>query len=146
MLTVSVFSLSPLVKVCVKNEVHIGLSWGMANNGEWRTGQYLVELVRVIKCFHPRMLTSPMARANTNSMELSIIRFLGIYKNRFLRNCFLNLLSIEIRCIQVGIMSIILICHIFFRIPHLSMLNQCSTYLGHDNKISYQHNNLKTFA
>ena len=43
----------------------------MANDGEWRTGQYLVEGVKVIKCFHPRMLTTPMARANTNSMELS---------------------------------------------------------------------------
>ena len=43
----------------------------MANDGEWRTGQYLVEGVKVIKCFHPRMLTPPMARVNTNSMELS---------------------------------------------------------------------------
>ena len=44
----------------------IGESWGMANDGEWRTGQYLVEGVKVIKCFHPRMLTPPMARVNTN--------------------------------------------------------------------------------
>ena len=29
----------------------------MANDGEWRTGQYLVEGVKVIKCCHPRMLT-----------------------------------------------------------------------------------------
>ena len=39
----------------------IGESWGMAggmaNDGEWRTGQYLVEGVNAIKCFHPRMLT-----------------------------------------------------------------------------------------
>ena len=43
----------------------IGESWGMANDGEWRTGRYLVEGVKVIKCFHPRMLTPPMARVNT---------------------------------------------------------------------------------
>ena len=49
----------------------VGESWGMTNDGEWRTGQYLVEGVKVIKCFHPRMLTPPMARVNTNSMELS---------------------------------------------------------------------------
>ena len=49
----------------------IGESWGMANDGEWRTGQYLVEGVKVIKCFHSRMLTPPMARANTDSIELS---------------------------------------------------------------------------
>ena len=41
-------------------------SWGMANDGEWRTGQYLVEGVKAIKCFHPRMLTPLMARVNTN--------------------------------------------------------------------------------
>ena len=46
--------------------VSIGESWGMANDGEWRTGQYLVEEVKVIKCFHPRMSTPPMARVNTN--------------------------------------------------------------------------------
>ena len=28
----------------------------MANDGEWRPGQYLVEGVKVIKCFHPWML------------------------------------------------------------------------------------------
>ena len=50
---------------------HIGESWGMANDGEWRTGQYLIEGVKVIKSFHPRMLTPPMARVNTNLMELS---------------------------------------------------------------------------
>ena len=43
----------------------------MANDGEWRTGQYLIEGVKVIKWFHPRMLTPPMARVNTNSIELS---------------------------------------------------------------------------
>ena len=32
-------------------------SWGMANNGEWQTVQYFVEGVKVIKCFHPQMLT-----------------------------------------------------------------------------------------
>ena len=26
----------------------VGESWGMANDGEWRTGQYLVEGVKVI--------------------------------------------------------------------------------------------------
>ena len=36
----------------------VGESWGMANNGKWRTVQYLVEGVKVMKCFHPRMLTS----------------------------------------------------------------------------------------
>ena len=41
-------------------------SWEMANDGEWRTGKYLVEGVKVIKCFHPRMLTPHMARVNTN--------------------------------------------------------------------------------
>ena len=45
---------------------HIGESWGMANDGEWRTGQYLVEGVKAIKCFHPRMLTPLMARVNRN--------------------------------------------------------------------------------
>ena len=44
----------------------IGESWEMANDGEWRTEQYLVEGVKVIKSFHPRMLTCPMARVNTN--------------------------------------------------------------------------------
>ena len=44
----------------------IGESWGMANDGEWRTGQNLVEGVKVFKCFHPRMLTPSMARVNTN--------------------------------------------------------------------------------
>ena len=44
----------------------VGESWGMANGGEWQTGQYLVEGVKVIKCFHPRMVTLPMARVNTN--------------------------------------------------------------------------------
>ena len=29
----------------------------MANNGEWQTVQYFVEGVKVIKCFHPQMLT-----------------------------------------------------------------------------------------
>ena len=39
----------------------------MANDGEWRTGQSLVEGVKAIKCFHPRMLSTPlMARVNTN--------------------------------------------------------------------------------
>ena len=41
----------------------------MANDGEWRTGQYLegvkIEGVKAIKCFHPRMLTPLMARVNT---------------------------------------------------------------------------------
>ena len=50
---------------------HVGESWGMANDGEWRTGQYLVEGVKAIKYFHPRMLTPLMARVNTNWMELS---------------------------------------------------------------------------
>ena len=27
----------------------VGESWGMANDGQWRTGQYLVEGVKVIK-------------------------------------------------------------------------------------------------
>ena len=35
----------------------VGESWGMANNGEWQTVQYFVEGVKVIKCFHPQMLT-----------------------------------------------------------------------------------------
>ena len=51
--------------------IYIGESWGMANDGEWRTGQYLVEGVKAIKCFHPRMLISLMTRVNSNSMELS---------------------------------------------------------------------------
>ena len=48
------------------SEIRVGESWGMANDGEWRTGQYLVEGVKAIKCFHPRMLTPLMARVNTN--------------------------------------------------------------------------------
>ena len=47
----------------------------MANAGEWRTGQYLVEGVKNIKCFHPRILTPPMARVNTNLIELSYHSF-----------------------------------------------------------------------
>ena len=43
----------------------IGESWGMANDGELRSGQYLVERVKAIKCFHPRILTPLMARVNT---------------------------------------------------------------------------------
>ena len=46
--------------------IGIGERWGMANDGEWRTGQYLVEGVKAIKCFHPRMLASLMAGVNTN--------------------------------------------------------------------------------
>ena len=66
--------------------LHVGESWGMANDGEWRTGQYLVEGVKVIKCFHPRMLTPPIRQEQTLPQWNScIIRFLGIYKNRFLR-------------------------------------------------------------
>ena len=37
----------------------------MANDGAWRTGQYLVEGVKTIKCVHPRMLTPLMAEVNT---------------------------------------------------------------------------------
>ena len=37
--------------------VRLATALGMANDGEWRTGQYLVEGVKAIKCFHPRMLT-----------------------------------------------------------------------------------------
>ena len=44
----------------------VGESWGMANDGEWRTLQYPVEVVKFIKCFHPIMLTSAMGRVNTN--------------------------------------------------------------------------------
>ena len=40
--------------------------WRTMGDGEWRTGQYLVEGVKAIKCFQPRMLTSLMARVNTN--------------------------------------------------------------------------------
>ena len=65
----------------------IGESWGMANDGEWRTGQYLVEGVKVIKCFHPRMLTPPMARANTDSIELSYHSLSGyLQKSIFVKN------------------------------------------------------------
>ena len=46
--------------------IMVGEIWGMANYGEWRTVQYLVEGVKVIKGFHPRMLIPPMARVNTN--------------------------------------------------------------------------------
>ena len=34
----------------------VGEIWEMANDGEWRTVQYVVEGVKVINCFHPRML------------------------------------------------------------------------------------------
>ena len=34
----------------------VGESWGMASDGEWGTVQYVVEGVKVINCFHPRML------------------------------------------------------------------------------------------
>ena len=37
----------------------------MANDGAWRTGQYLVEGVKTIKRVHPRMLTPLMAGVNT---------------------------------------------------------------------------------
>ena len=43
----------------------------MANDGEWRTGQYLVEGVKAIKCFHPRMLAPLMARVNTINPRLT---------------------------------------------------------------------------
>ena len=56
-----------MVQVLFRNSCgKVGESWGMANDGEWRTGQYLVEGVKAIKCFHPRMLTPLMARVNTN--------------------------------------------------------------------------------
>ena len=48
-----------------------GESLGMANDGKRRTGQYIVERVKVIKCFHPRMLTPPMGRVNTNGTLIS---------------------------------------------------------------------------
>ena len=38
----------------------------MANDGEWRTVQYFVQGVTVIKCFHPRMLAPIMAKISTN--------------------------------------------------------------------------------
>ena len=63
----------------------VGESWGVANDGEWRTGKYLVEGVKVIKCFDPRMLTLPLARVTLTIWNSRIIRFLGIYKNRYLR-------------------------------------------------------------
>ena len=53
-------------------------SWGMANDGEWGTGQYLIEGVKAIKCFQPRMLTPPMA--TPTQWNSHIIRFLGIFK------------------------------------------------------------------
>ena len=43
--------------------------WRTMGNGEQRND--LVEGVKVIKCFHPRMLTPPMVRVNTNQMEPS---------------------------------------------------------------------------
>ena len=46
--------------------IDLGESWGMANDGEWRTGQYLVEGVKAIKFFQPTILTPLMARVNTN--------------------------------------------------------------------------------
>ena len=49
----------------------LGESWGMANDREWRTVQYLVEGVKVINCFHPKMLAPPNARVITNYVELS---------------------------------------------------------------------------
>ena len=57
---------NPVCKIAPPQIVGVGESWGMANDGEWRTGQYLVEGVKAIKCFHPRMLTPLMARVNTN--------------------------------------------------------------------------------
>ena len=41
----------------------VGECWGMANDGEWRTGQYLVEGVKAIKCFHPRYVNSPYGKS-----------------------------------------------------------------------------------
>ena len=56
----------------------------MANDGKWQTVQYLLERVKVIKCFHPRMLTLPEACVNTNLIELLYHSlFFGINKNRF---------------------------------------------------------------
>ena len=52
--------------LCSEKFVPIGESWGMVNDGKWRTGQYLVEVVKAIRCFHPRMLTPLMAEVNTN--------------------------------------------------------------------------------
>ena len=49
-----------------KDDYSVGESWGMANDGEWRTGQYLVEGVKAIECFHPRMLTPLTLRARVN--------------------------------------------------------------------------------
>ena len=52
--------------ICDSRNTYIGESWGMANDREWRTVPYLVEGVKVINCFHPRMLAPPQTRVNTN--------------------------------------------------------------------------------
>ena len=48
----------------------IGESWGMANDREWRTVQYLVEGFKVIDYFHPSMLAPSKARVNPNNIQL----------------------------------------------------------------------------
>ena len=44
----------------------------MGNDGELRTGQYLVEEVKAIKCFHPRMLT-PLTQGNYATVGSAIV-------------------------------------------------------------------------
>ena len=41
---------------------------------EWRTGQYLVEGIKVIKCFHPRMLNSPYGKSK-HQLKGTLISF-----------------------------------------------------------------------
>ena len=71
--------------LCSRWPYTMGETWGMANDGEWRTVQYFVERVKVIKRFHHKMLTPPVARVNITKWNFRIIHFLGIYKNSFLR-------------------------------------------------------------
>ena len=59
--TIAAYSILSLVEL-----ISVGESWGMANDGEWRTGQYLVEGVNAINFFHPMMLIPLMARVNSN--------------------------------------------------------------------------------
>ena len=40
----------------------LGESWGMANDREWQTVQYIVEGFKIINYFHPRMLAPSKAR------------------------------------------------------------------------------------
>ena len=78
----------------LESQLSLGESWGMANDGEWRTVQYLVVGVKVILiCFQPRMLITSKGKTNKQNQKpltkwnSHIIHFFGIFTQIFCCCC-----------------------------------------------------------